>query len=346
MAFTAGLVIWAVVTVPLSSWPGGSLSFLLDSYFKTVAVFWLLANVVDTLPRLIHAAWALTLLSVPLALTGIKNFVSGAFIEVNHGVRRVEGYDAGLTANPNDLALMLNLILPLSLALLVATRSVFARVVLLAIVALQAGCVIATFSRAGFLTLGVVFAAYAWRFLRRGRAAWAVAIVAMALLGLLVVPSDYVDRVATITDIDSDATGSAQSRWSDMVTASQYVLEHPIVGAGIGMNTLALNELRGPAWKIVHNVYLEYGVELALPGLVLFLLLVWSCLRTVRRVRRRTQGAPSLVELSWLAEGLRVAILAFVVAAFFHPVAYHFYFYYLAGLAVAAGVLCDKTEAS
>jgi hypothetical protein len=53
-------------------------------------------------------------------------------------------------------------------------------------------------------------------------------------------------------------------------------------------------------------------------------------------------GIPSLGRLSWLAEGLSIAIVAFGVAAFFHPVAYHAYFYLLAGLAVAAGALWEE----
>ena len=32
---------------------------------------------------------------------------------------------------------------------------------------------------------------------------------------------------------------------------------------------------------------------------------------------------------------MRIGLLAFAVAGLFHPVAYYFYFYYLAGLAVA-----------
>jgi hypothetical protein len=37
---------------------------------------------------------------------------------------------------------------------------------------------------------------------------------------------------------------------------------------------------------------------------------------------------------------LRVSLIAFAVAAMFHPVAYHFYFYAIAGLAVAAASIC------
>ena len=35
------------------------------------------------------------------------------------------------------------------------------------------------------------------------------------------------------------------------------------------------------------------------------------------------------------APGVRIALCGYAVAALFHPTAYHFYFYYLAGLAVA-----------
>jgi O-antigen ligase len=108
------------------------------------------------------------------------------------------------------------------------------------------------------------------------------------------------------------------------------------------MNALAVNEIRGATWTLVHNAYLEYAVELGLAGLFLFLMLLVTCLRTVRRVRWRAQARPDLAELSWLAEGISIALVAFAVAAFFHPVAYHFYFYCLAGLAIAAGVLCDR----
>lgn len=342
MAITAGLVGWAVVTAPLSYWPGGSASFLVNDYFKTVAIFWLLANAVDTLGRLGQMAWALTWLSVPLALTGLKHFLAGIFIEANHAVKRVEGYDAGLTSNPNDLALMLNLILPLSLALLVTARTAKARAWLLVVVALQASCVVVTFSRAGFITLAVVCTLFAWRLLRRGHFGWSVGLVGVALVGLALVPSGYMARLATITNIDSDVTGSAQNRWSDTLAAGQFLGDHLVVGAGIGMNALAVNEIRGEKWTEVHNAYLEYGVELGLPGLVLFLMLVAACLRTLRQVRRGTEPVPGLSRLSWLAEGLSISIVAFAVAAFFHPVAYHFYFYLLAGLAVAAGALWEK----
>jgi len=46
-------------------------------------------------------------------------------------------------------------------------------------------------------------------------------------------------------------------------------------------------------------------------------------------------------DLFLLAEGIQVSLAVFAVAALFHPVAYHFYFYYMAGLALAARAACD-----
>jgi hypothetical protein len=38
---------------------------------------------------------------------------------------------------------------------------------------------------------------------------------------------------------------------------------------------------------------------------------------------------------------IQVSLVAFAVAALFHPSAYHFYFYYVAGLAVAARAIAE-----
>ena len=154
-------------------------------------------------------------------------------------------------------------------------------------------------------------------------------------------PTRDVDRLSTITNIRSDPTGSAQERWGDTQAALEFVSENPVVGAGIGMNALALNELRGALWKKIHNAYLEYAVDLGLPGLALCLIILVGCIRATVLVMRRTAARPEGRDLFLLAEGIQTGLAAFAVAALFHPVAYHFYFYYMAGLALAARAACE-----
>jgi O-antigen ligase len=100
------------------------------------------------------------------------------------------------------------------------------------------------------------------------------------------------------------------------------------------MDALALNEVRGPTWTIVHNVYLQYAIDLGIPGLVLFVMLLRGVVRSARYAQHA--GGARQSGLFHLAEGIRISLIAFAVAALFHPVGYHFYFYYFAGLAIAA----------
>jgi O-antigen ligase len=112
------------------------------------------------------------------------------------------------------------------------------------------------------------------------------------------------------------------------------------------MNTLALNEARGPAWKMIHNVYLEYAVDLGLPGLLLFLMLFWGCLKEARRGESAAaaEDDEETATLRACSRALHYALIGFGVAAVFHPVAYHFYFYCLGGLAVAVGALAYNED--
>ena len=59
------------------------------------------------------------------------------------------------------------------------------------------------------------------------------------------------------------------------------------------------------------------------------------CFRSAREVEKRASGNPEMRQLGYLAAGVQVALVAFGVAALFHPIAYQFYFFSVAGLAVA-----------
>jgi hypothetical protein len=334
----AALLVWALVGWPFSLWPGGTLALVLDLYLKALIVFWLIGNLVDTLPRLRGMAWTLTWLTLALALVGISNYLSGVFGPGQD--RRILGYDGGLTRNPNDLALMLNLIIPIAVSLLLSTTGVLVRTVLVVALALQVTAVILTFSRAGFLTLAATLGLYGLRLLGRPSRGFVLAGVAAAALALPFLPAGYAERLLTLRAIDADSTGSAQARWGGTVAAIENMAAHPILGAGLGMDILALNETVGPTWRAVHNTYLEYGVDLGVPGLVLFLLLLWSSWKSARAARRL--GG---LELASLAEGIEISLVAFAVAALFHPAAYQFYFYYIAGLAVAARTVASREMA-
>jgi probable O-glycosylation ligase (exosortase A-associated) len=333
------LVAWAIGTVPLSLWPGGSVNQLLDLYLKSIVVFWLLGRVVNTPHRLYRLAWTLSVLSVPIALTGLRNYFAGDFIR-----NRIVGYTSGLAGNPNDLALTLDIILPLTLALLAGARSVWGRCAAALIAVISIGGIIVTFSRGGFLALGaILILSTVWMLRRRPMVALA-GVVAIALAGPMVLPQGYIERVSTALDVDGDPTHSAQERLNDMNVALEIIQEHPIVGTGLGTDALAMNAVRGKQWRKVHDVYLEYGVDLGLVGLGLFVWLLGSSIRTAWRVERRARQLNRDAQFAALAGGVRISLIGFAVAALFYPVAYYFYFYYLAGLAVALRTISGSAK--
>jgi O-antigen ligase len=338
---------WAFVTLPLSEWPGGSAVLLFSMYSKALLIFWLLANVVTSSRRLRFLIMVLVVCSVPLAVTAVKNFATGTFVsEGSATVHRIIGYDAGLTRNPNDLALTLNLIIPLGIGLFLTSRKTSVRVLCLLILGIDVLGVILTFSRAGFLGLATIGIMYFVKLVRRPGPdrSWAIVILLLVILSLPLLPSSYVDRIATVTDIKADPTGSAQERWRDTFAAIRFVMAHPISGAGIGMDMLALNQMRGQLWKQVHNVYLQYAVDLGIPGLLLFLLLFVGVYRAARSSGQRAASMPAIGDLFLLAEGVQVSLTVFAVEAFFHPVAYQFYFYYIAGLALGTRSATDASQ--
>ena len=330
---SVALLWWAVLTMPLSTWVGGSVELLTSLYIKTLIVFWLLGHVVDTPARLKTLVWTLTVLAVPLAVTGIRQYLSGQFLKAGAG--RIEGYEAALTNNPNDLALTLNMLLPLAVALLLTARTTTVRLVLAGVVVLEVTAIILTFSRSGFVTLAVVGLMLGYRMVRTGRAGLAAGAAVALVLALPLVPASYLDRLSTIVDTEADDTGSAQARWSDMGAAVSYIGRHPVVGAGLGMDVLALNEERGEHWTAVHDVYLQYGVDLGVPGMLLYVALLAAAIASAAAARKASL-AHDRPDIAGLSDAVRTSLVGFAVGAIFYPVAYHFYFYYFAGLAVAA----------
>jgi probable O-glycosylation ligase (exosortase A-associated) len=341
MVLAVALILWAAVTIPLSIWPGGSWSQLVDHLIKAIIFFWLIGTLVTTRRRLEVFAWVLAFCSIPLAATALDNYRSGVFVtHASSTVQRIAGYmgGSGLAGNPNDLALMLNLLMPITGALFVIARRPLLRLLAGGALFLSVAAVIATFSRAGFMTLAVIVVMALMSMARRGAAGIALTIAFLSIGGLFLMPDAYYARLSTITNIEADTTGSAQGRWEDYIVSIEYIRQHPLTGAGLGQDLLALNEARGHAtWRSVHNAFLQIGVDLGLPGLLLLFALLVASFTNARWVRRQAATIPGLHDLEMLALGVQISLVAFSVAAFFHPIAYQFYFFCLAGLAVALG---------
>jgi probable O-glycosylation ligase (exosortase A-associated) len=332
---------WAVAMVPLSYHPGGSVEMIVGLFLKSIAVFLLLASVVDTRQRLNTVVIVLMGCGALIAVTAIRHHLNGTMTQ---GTDRIAGYgQSSMAGNPNDLALLLNIIIPIA-AMWSLTATGVLRLVGVLVVGLLAAGVVVTFSRGGFLTLALISMLLLWRFARRG----AFLPLAAGVIGLVAVlafsPSGLMERLSTVANVEADESGSAQERWRDTVAATQFFVRHPVIGAGAGLDVLALNELRGREWLPVHNVYLNYAVDLGVIGLGLFLAVFATVYLGVVRLERHRFAGRTSDRVGAMAAGIRISLVGFGLAGLFHPVAYHAYFYYLAGLAVAVRRIAAQPE--
>ncbi len=337
------LLALATFSIPFSLWPGGSLDLLRDEFLKSILIFILIANTVNTTRRMKIMIGSMTLWCVIIAWTGIQEYLAGNF----YSGHRIFGYASPLAANPNDLALTMNMVLPLVIGLYFAARKGLPRAFLLAAIGCMAGAVIASFSRGGFLTIMAILIALIINHLKeRGPATLIWTCVGLALL-LVLLPAGYSDRVYSIFDFKADPTGSADARWDSMVLAWNTMLAHPVLGVGLGMHGLDfLHQLGNWHWSGVHNVYLQIGADLGVPGLLVYLLTLWYLFNGNRQSLKHIRQSPEARELLELGNGIQVALVGFLVGAFFAPVAYEFYFFYIAGFAVAFQEMVKRSHAS
>jgi putative inorganic carbon (HCO3(-)) transporter len=338
LAFTA----IAILTIPLGFWPGGSVSVFLDLFGKSLVVFVLIANVVDTPRRARLLISSMVLWGAVLALIAISQYRSGTLDPTGE---RITGFESQLAANPNDLALTLNILLALALGLLPTVRPRGRRVLVIGAMALMVAGIVASYSRGGFLTLCVLGALWTVRSVRE-RGVLALAGVALAVVALgVVAPETYMSRLATITDSKADTTGSSEERWESMKDAVGLIAERPLFGVGVG-NSRHVLVARGGGDREAHNAYLKVGAEMGLGGGIVYLILVVSTWLAARSARRRLLRRPGYRDLAALAGGVELSVVVFAVGAFFAPVPYHFYFYYPAGLAVAVSALAARAAAA
>jgi O-antigen ligase len=328
----------ALLSIPLGFWPGGSVSVFLDLLGKSLIVFVLLANLIDTPRRATLLVGSMVAWGAMVAAYAVWQFGAGM---VGPRGERIAGYDSPVAANPNDLALTLNILLGLALGLLPVARRRRPRLLLLGAIVLLVAGVVVTFSRGGFLTLaalGILWTLHALR--TRGLLAVAPVLVAGALM-LAVAPPGYLTRLSTILDTQADPTGSAEERWEMMAAAVSQIAESPLLGQGLG-NSLHVNVARGLRSSETHNAYLKVAAETGLGGLLAYLLFLASVFAAVRGVRRRLARDRQRRDLAHLARGVELALVAYAVGALFSPVPYHFYLYYPAGLAVALSTMAAR----
>lgn len=331
------IAIIAAVGAPFALYPGRAVAFLNEAYSRTILLWlvgWGLARTragAHMLARAVAVGGIATaVMAVVEGRTDRDGRLSGAFM-----------YD------PNDLALICVVTLPLVFWWLIDPRAKASRWAVLPAVPLLVFVIVESGSRGAFLGLVAVLLGTAS--LLFGRIPRRVKSVAKWILvgGIAVapfLPADYVARVKTIGSEEDYNQNSETGRMKVWKRGIGYGLDHPLLGVGISnFNTAegwlaeqaALqNQGIGWKWSTAHNSFVQLFAELGVIAGVLFpYLFIRSFIELRRWHKKRPQSEPE----DLLPPLLAVMVLAFIVNGMFLSFAYYDIVY--AMLALVGGVL-------
>lgn len=338
LVMVVAIALLGIVLTPLALAPNDSMDVLFEVFLKVVAIFVLMINLIDTRGRL-RLLWKLVVIcGTVLAVLALKNYVTGNFAVKyqGRGFRIRVGGPEGFFGNPNDLAMLFVLLLPLAVSFALMSEGM-KRVAYFASAALLTAGVVVTFSRGGFLGLIATGAALMWKAGRGNRPLSVAAGVLILVVFMAMVPGSYANRIISIFDPSKDTTGSGAERRELLERAAQVAANHLVFGVGMGNYHIYSHRE-----QLAHNSYLEISAELGVAGLIAFLVLIYSPFKSLRRIERESAG--SLFSSSftgrkrenyYLSVTLQATLIGFIVCGFFSSVQYHWFLYFFVAYAVA-----------
>jgi probable O-glycosylation ligase (exosortase A-associated) len=321
-AFLLLLFLLVGASATWSFWPKVSFDTFVDGV-KYLAIFFLVANVIDSEERLHGAVVALAWASLIPAV--------GCIVSWSRGEHLVDGDRAawiGIFANPNDLAYHLVVGVAMVLAARESSRGWVRHLYVVMLVPLGVA-ILLTQSRGGMVSAGVVLLLWAVRSIRRAPALLGIVVALVCVFQLS--PGDpWQKRNEESTYHGEDV--SARGRVDTWRTGLNMAAERPMSGVGAGAFVVAWPSFApgdaGPA-RTEHNTFIQLLAELGIPGLTLFLAAFVAGVLGVSRAARQPRLAP-------YARGVQCGLTGFAICSVSGGIAFSWPFYLLLGISVAA----------
>jgi|SRR5215813_2293617 len=313
------LLIIALLSVPLATdrslaWAG----FI--EFAKVILMFIILVNVLRTETRLRLLIHLILVVSCWMSIAAVNDYRLGRFSLPGE---RIEGIIGGLFDNPNDMALHLVTMIPITLALFWTSRHLLGKVIYPICMGLMVAGVVASFSRGGFLGLICATAFMVWRLARKNRTLFLVIAIIFFVGFVALSPGDFQTRLATTGD------ASSIQRQNDLKRSLFVALHHPLFGVGINNYRIYSNTEHA-----THNAYTQVGAELGLPAMIIYLMFLLAALKPLREIGNETKQTDPKSRFRYLAAGFEASLVGYMVASFFASVAFLWYLYYLVGYGI------------
>jgi O-antigen ligase len=246
--------------------------------------------------------------------------------------------DARLTSagayDPNDLAAMMCLFLPLAIGMSIRGKA-WQRLVGLAGIMVFSAIIVLTSSRGGLVGMAVGVTTFVL-LLRPSRVLVAVPLVSVLMVGSWqFAPETFRTRAATLFAVEDDYNVTTETgRIAIWKRGAKHFTSHPITGVGLGNYSVAEGNFfeeqnKVAAYFTAHNAYIQAFVEFGLLGGIPFMfLLAYSVSGAWRAAVFKRNGVPYLMR----RPEYFAAILAYLTAAFFLSHAYIYLMFAVFGL--------------
>ncbi|GAB3036111.1 putative O-glycosylation ligase, exosortase A system-associated [Bowmanella dokdonensis] len=257
---------------------------------------------VDTL------VWAIVLaISAYAAMEAVKFILSG-------GSHRIIGR-AGIISDRNDLAVAINMCIPLVIYLIQTTEHKQLRLGLWGILVLNIISIVGTYSRGGFIGLTILAIAFWWK----SKHKLILAMIAALMLPVLYAnaPAEWKERQSTVSTAATEDGSFIGRLWAWKVS-TLIALDNPLTGGGFGavmdpvlwpyyapytpgfgpIDTPPIPDRVVP--KAAHNIFMQVLGDHGFVGLLFFIMILLSMLWTNRRnkLAAKKEGATWCVKLS------------------------------------------------
>ena len=325
-----GLLLWGALSIPFALNQGVAFHFWID-LARTIVMALIIAGSVRgarDLSRLMFVYCAVTVLFTGVILSRFQ--LGGDSWRLG----RLYYYDA------NDLATLIATAMPIALYFLLGQRRPLVRLLAVAGLLILSVGLIRSGSRGGFIALLAVALFVLLGFTTISARARVAGLIAILAVVFAAASDRYWEQMQTIINPRQDYNlTSDEGRLKVWKRGVDYMLDHPVLGVGgqnfaVAEGTISplarRRELgRGVRWGAAHNTFIQVGAELGIPGLLLFLGVLVTAFRSLRRVARR---APELARLS---QALTAALIGFLAGSIFLSLAYHDMLYTLIAFALA-----------
>lgn len=330
-----GMLIAACASVPLGISMGGSGSFILFEYIKTIIFAFLLIAALRNSRDLYTMVWAFVISCG--ALSYLSLFVFRMQKVSADGLLRIQN---GYSYDSNDIAMVAVSGLALSVLMVQMTKGKMKMVALMIVLGLG-GTIAKTGSRGGFLGL-MAFGAALLLMLKTVPVAKRILFLGATMIALVVfAPPGYWDQMNTIFSPTEDYNwNSPTGRKAVFDRGIQYMMRNPLTGIGIdnfprAEGTLSARavaqaqdrSLAGIKWSAAHNSFLEVAAEMGVVGLYFFLGLIFGSIFISFKLRRKmprswVTGTAEERFLYLMTLYLPVSFITFSVSGFFVSFAY------------------------